>query len=120
MSDVLATEPQTVLLRCAFCKGKGKDPFGVMSSLSTCCVCGGAGMVRVHTPYVRCAHCRGRGAIKTFPCTVCHGKGHVPAPEGATAPCPDCQSTGDDTSAGAMACLRCKGRGWLPLDVGHT
>ena len=32
---------------CAFCGGRGKDPFGIMSWLSTCCVCGGTGVVQV-------------------------------------------------------------------------
>jgi len=29
---------------CAFCRGRGNDPFGIMSHLSTCCVCGGRGI----------------------------------------------------------------------------
>jgi hypothetical protein len=28
---------------CSFCGGKGKDPFGFMSWLSTCTVCPGLG-----------------------------------------------------------------------------
>ena len=34
-------------LTCAFCRGRGRDPFDIMSSLSTCCVCGGSGKVLV-------------------------------------------------------------------------
>ena len=100
---------------CSFCGGTGKDPFGIMSHLSTCCVCGGTGVVQVGAPYVRCAHCRGTGAIKTLTCTVCGGKGFVPSPVGPTATCPECQGTGDDASAPAMACLRCRGRGRVPV-----
>jgi len=98
-------------VKCSFCGGKGKDPFGIMSHLSTCCVCGGRGVVQVRTPYMRCAHCRGTGAIKTLTCTVCGGKGFVPIPAGPTVVCPDCKGTGDDISAPAMACLKCRGRG---------
>ena len=100
---------------CSFCGGTGKDPFGIMSHLSTCCVCGGTGVVQVGAPYVRCAHCRGTGAIKTLTCTVCGGKGLVPSPVGPTATCSECQGTGDDASAPAMACLRCRGRGRVPV-----
>ena len=28
---------------CSFCGGQGKDPFGILSWLSTCVVCGGRG-----------------------------------------------------------------------------
>jgi len=100
-------------VRCAFCQGKGKDPFGIMSSRSTCCICSGRKVVQVQAPYVRCAHCRGTGAIKTFPCTVCRGAGVNPAPAGPTMVCPKCRGTGDDTSAPAMDCLTCRGRGWV-------
>ncbi|MFA5111269.1 MAG: hypothetical protein WC443_07695 [Desulfobaccales bacterium] len=100
------------LMPCAFCGGTGKDPFGIMSWLSTCCVCHGRGVVQVQSPSVPCAHCRGRGAIKTFTCTVCGGKGRVAAFAGPTVPCPDCRGTGDAVSA--LACLTCRGRGWIP------
>ena len=42
-----ATETTTaegwVELTCAFCQGKGRDPFGLLSVLSTCGACCGAG-----------------------------------------------------------------------------
>jgi len=101
-------------ITCSFCGGKGKDPFGIMSSLSECCVCGGKGVVQVQTPYVRCVHCQGTGAIKTLTCTVCGGKGFVPASAGPTVVCAECHGTGDDTSAPAMACLQCRSRGCIP------
>ena len=50
-------------LTCAFYGGWGRDPFDIMSSLSTCCVCGGSGKVRVQSPAVAGAHCRGTGWI---------------------------------------------------------
>ena len=108
---------KAALVLCGFCRGKGKDPFGIMSELAVCCVCGGQGLVLVQAPYVRCAHCQGTGAVKTLTCTVCRGKGYVSAPEGQTVRCADCRGTGDDASAPAMACLRCRGRGWLPITI---
>ena len=100
-------------LTCAFCGGRGRDPFDIMSSLSTCCVCGGTGKVRVCAPVVSCAHCEGTGAIKTLTCTACGGKGSVSRPTLPTVPCPVCGGTGDDASAPAMACLKCRGTGWI-------
>jgi DnaJ-class molecular chaperone len=99
---------------CAFCNGTGRDPFGIMSWLSTCCVCKGKSIVQVQAPYARCAHCHGTGAIKTLTCTACGGKGLVPLPVGPTVVCSECQGTGDDGSVPAMTCLRCRGRGWVP------
>lgn len=96
---------------CAFCGGRGIDPFGIMSALSRCCVCGGGGRVQVCAPYIPCAHCRATGAIKTLTCTVCGGKGVVPRPALPLVPCPTCLGTGDDAAAPAMNCLRCHGKG---------
>lgn len=70
-----------VEVRCAFCSGNGRDPFGIMSWRSSCCVCLGRGSVIIDTPHERCAHCNGTGAVKTFSCTVCRGKGVVPTIE---------------------------------------
>lgn len=98
-------------LTCAFCHGRGRDPFDIMSSLSTCCVCGGSGKVLVQAPVALCAHCQGSGAIKTLTCTTCGGRGVVTLPAKPTIPCPMCQGTGDEYSAPAMACLKCQGTG---------
>lgn len=100
-------------LTCAFCQGLGRDPFDIMSSLSSCCVCKGSGQVRVLGPIAPCAHCQGSGAIKTLTCTTCGGKGVVTRPAEPIIPCPKCQGTGDDASAPAMDCLRCRGTGWI-------
>ena len=97
-------------LSCAFCNGKGIDPFGIMSRLSDCLVCLGKGVVQVQVPYMACAHCQGGGPIRRLSCEVCRGKGSVPAAVGPTIICPDCQGTGDDNSAPAMDCLTCRGR----------
>lgn len=98
---------------CSFCGGKGKDPFGIMSWLSNCVVCGGRGVVLLPVSRRRCAHCQGTGAIKTFTCTVCHGTGYVPEFPGPLKVCPECQGTGDDASFSALACQTCRGRGWV-------
>jgi DnaJ-class molecular chaperone len=104
---------------CAFCNGTGKDPFGIMSWLSTCCVCGGKGVVLMRTPYTPCAHCNGTGAVKTFTCTACMGRGFVPVPSGKTVVCDSCGGSGDDSSAPAMACLKCRGRGFVLVTEGN-
>jgi DnaJ-class molecular chaperone len=101
---------------CSFCGGRGKDPFGVMSWLSTCCVCGGSGMVQVRVPYGPCAYCRGTGAIKTFTCTVCRGSGYVTLAPGPLLTCPECRGRGED-AASALACLACRGRGSVPQET---
>ena len=98
-------------LSCAFYSGKGIGPFGIMSRLSDYQVCLVKGVVQVQVPYVACAHCQGSGAIRRLNCTVCLGKGRVPAAVVPTIICPDCQGTGDVDSALAMNCLTCRGRG---------
>jgi hypothetical protein len=35
--ETLVTQRASVL--CAFCRGTGREPFGIMSALSTCRVC---------------------------------------------------------------------------------
>jgi DnaJ-class molecular chaperone len=101
---------------CSFCRGRGTDPFGIMSWLSTCVVCGGRGTVLVPVSRRRCAHCQGTGAIKTFSCTVCHGTGFVPELPGPLKVCPECRGTGNDASIPALACQTCRGRGLVSRD----
>jgi DnaJ-class molecular chaperone len=101
---------------CSFCGGKGKDPFGIMSWLSNCVVCGGRGVVLLPVSRRRCAHCQGTGAIKTFTCTVCHGTGFVPEFPGPQKVCPDCRGTGDDAAFPTLACQTCRGRGAVPRE----
>lgn len=113
MSEPMVKQRETTEMTCSFCGGTGKDPFGIMSWISTCCVCGGKGSVNVRTPYAPCAHCNGTGAVKTFVCTSCMGKGYIPLPRGPISICPDCRGSGDDGSAPGMACLRCRGRGFV-------
>jgi len=99
---------------CAFCHGRGTDPFNVMSQLSTCGACQGEGRVLVSTPHVRCSYCGGDGSYKTYRCPVCGGAGVVPALDGPTAVCSDCGGRGADGSSG-MVCLHCHGRGVVSI-----
>ena len=105
---------EMVEVTCSFCGGRGTDPFGIMSWLSTCSVCSGRGMVQVPASHRRCAHCRGTGAIKTFTCTVCRGTGYVPVIPGPSLPCQECRGSGDDFADSALACMTCRGRGLVP------
>jgi hypothetical protein len=114
MAQVGVRDAAGMQVRCAFCQGTGKDPFGIMSWLSSCCVCLGRGTVTIKAPYVPCAHCKGTGAVKTLTCTTCGGKGVLPATQEPTEICPECKGTGDDSSIPTLDCLRCRGRGRIP------
>lgn len=120
MGKKKAAKAGNVEVACAFCRGVGKDPFGIMSNLSTCCVCQGKGHVTVPMLHERCAHCNGTGAIKTFTCTTCHGKGLLSILKGPTQPCPNCNGTGDDLSARSMNCLTCRGRGKIQSRIPNS
>lgn len=79
--------PEKEKITCAFCKGKGKDPFQLLSPLSYCPVCNGHKTVYVIKPYETCTACGGTGVYtrsKLF-CWACQGKGvvHVRVEEGA-------------------------------------
>lgn len=66
---------------CAFCKGIGKDPFGVPSRLSTCQACSGRGEFTIaNISHEKCGACKGTGifAHHRLPCSVCKGRGLVP------------------------------------------
>ena len=100
-------------ITCAFCGGKGKDPFGVFSSLSECCVCGGMGANPVEEPYVQCAFCKGTGVYprSRLTCTACGGLGvHVVTERTKT--CPNCLGHGaEPASESGFYCLVCHGAG---------
>jgi len=100
------------LIRCAFCKGKGKDPFNLLSELATCQVCGGKGEVEVEEPVIKCAFCKGTGVYPhngRVTCTVCNGKGSIHV-KGNTNPCPECKGTGKEIDSG-LPCIKCGGKG---------
>lgn len=108
--EVVSEEEKWVEHKCAFCRGTGRDPFGVMSVLSNCPVCGGRRTVRVKVPSVPCRACRGTGVQSStrLPCNGCGGRGliHVEEP---TETCPLCKGTG--VGGGRSYCLRCDGAG---------
>ena len=99
-------------MRCAFCRGKGADPFDLLSPLARCQVCGGKGTVIVEEPVATCVYCRGSG-VQPFgtriTCQVCGGKGVVTFQEPGDA-CPDCQGSGR-TAVSGLPCTHCRGRG---------
>ncbi len=103
-----------VEVKCAFCRGKGKDPFGIMSKLSTCCICGGKGTVTIFESYVLCRACSGTGVepFSRLTCLACRGKGVIPVDQ-PTESCPVCKGTGRHTSH--LYCLRCHGAGVVSL-----
>jgi DnaJ-class molecular chaperone len=102
-----------VVVKCAYCRGRGKDPFGVPSRLSSCGVCGGSGVVQVEAPYHACAFCSGTGIRphSRLNCTACKGVGviHVKEP---LAPCPACGGEGRDHRGDLqLYCTTCGGAG---------
>jgi RecJ-like exonuclease len=114
---VLQKEEQTrIFVRCAFCGGGGKDPFGIMSRLSTCYVCGGEQGLWVNKPIKACPVCRGTGVSPTGArnaCAACRGVGAVHRREPSQT-CPQCGGTGWCQPVG-LYCHVCKGKGAIPL-----
>ncbi len=79
-TPVTEIELNLVEIKCAFCKGKGRDPFHLMSSLSNCPVCKGKKTVKVREPYETCGACEGTGRYfnSKMYCWTCRGKGVIP------------------------------------------
>ncbi len=97
-------------ITCAFCGGRGTDPFGIPSRMSSCQVCKGSGKISMEDPAISCAFCGGSGVFldKRLTCTVCGGKGLVPKPKEAKT-CPDCRGRG--MAPDGLPDLRCRGIG---------
>lgn len=100
-----------IKISCRYCQGTGKDPFRLMSAISTCACCSGRGVVSVSAEHIDCPHCRGSGRIKRFRCTVCSGKGVIAKPAENAEVCPTCKGSGSDFHIGALECLDCRGHG---------
>lgn len=98
------------IIPCAFCHGKGVDPFNVMSENSVCTACSGRRVQEVPVPNDRCHYCCGTGSHKTFRCPVCGGIGRVPAAPLGAKKCVECGGLSFDGSSG-LPCLVCRGRG---------
>jgi len=100
-------------VKCAYCYGAGKDPFGLPGPESNCAVCGGKGYNRVMAPYVRCAACGGTGQARgrRLSCTTCKGRG-VTTVRVSMVTCPQCKGTGRQPDIEHdLACTLCGGRG---------
>jgi RecJ-like exonuclease len=68
---------------CAFCRGRGVDPFGIPSKFSMCQICMGRKKNFILEPFEECPACVGTGIYKhhRLTCAVCKGKGqlhHIP------------------------------------------
>jgi DnaJ-class molecular chaperone len=106
---------------CAFCSGKGKDPFGLLSPISVCQVCGGTGRHCLKGPTVPCPFCGGRGVHphSRLTCTVCKGIGALTRTANVHT-CPECKGSGRGANAGwpdsPLPCSRCGGKGFLKAD----
>lgn len=100
-------------VKCAYCQGTGKDPWGLMSVLSDCQVCKGKGTVQIEAPYEQCPVCTGKGVErnKRLTCTACKGKGVLHIEKGMKT-CPVCGGAGKTGSVGLRKyCLKCHGSG---------
>lgn len=99
---------------CAFCRGKGVDPYNQLSARSRCEVCKGRGCVQAPMARETCVFCVGTGSFKTFSCPVCRGKGVVAMLSEPTQVCPHCEGRAFESSSG-LECLECQGRGRVPI-----
>lgn len=110
MPPLEETETQ-ILINCAFCRGKGRDPFGIMSHLSRCYACQGKKTLGVAKPVKSCPYCQGTGVspigARNY-CLVCRGRGIVTVPEPGEV-CPRCGGSGGERSG--LYCIQCKGKG---------
>jgi len=99
-------------IKCAFCHGKGIDPFELLSEHSVCQVCNGEGKVEIAEPAIECAFCKGSGIYPgtRITCTVCGGKGMITVGKNVSEKCPGCKGSGAAAESG-LPCLKCKGKG---------
>lgn len=108
-------EKNKIEVKCAFCKGTGKDPFQLLSKLSDCQVCLGKGKVRISGPKIKCNFCNGTGVqpytTSRLHCSACGGVGVVTKIE-PSIKCPKCGGTGIyPRRPHPVACHVCHGQG---------
>ena len=110
-TETLKLEEGKTFATCAFCRGKGVDPFELLYTQSVCQVCSGGGWVTVRGPVKECAYCNGTGVHlqRRLVCTVCCGKGVVSIKEPMEI-CPGCKGKGLMPGQ-YLPCLECKGKG---------
>lgn len=101
----------TTTIKCAFCQGKGKDPFKLLSELAICQVCNGEGKVNVISPYDSCPFCGGSGIQPhtRLVCTVCRGFGVISHQKDGK-DCPACAGSGKNIE-NDLPCSTCGGSG---------
>ena len=104
-------------IECAFCGGKGRDPFDILSSLSLCPVCGGRKVVELTEPIRVCAFCDGTGVYPQtrLTCTACMGKGAQTVKEPVIV-CPKCHGSGASIHGSNLPCIVCHGSGVVPAN----
>ena len=109
--EAVRKEEGNITVKCAFCQGKGTDPFELLSRFSTCQVCNGRGEVIISEPAIECAFCGGTGIHRDqrLTCVVCGGKGMVSTKESVEI-CPDCKGKGI-VAGDYLPCLKCTGKG---------
>jgi DnaJ-class molecular chaperone len=106
-------ESSRIAIPCAFCGGKGTDPFNQLSEKSRCESCHGRGVVLVPRHHVRCGYCNGAGSYKTYRCPTCGGTGVTEPVRSPVQTCPHCDGLGFETGSG-LECLTCRGRKAVP------
>ena len=104
-------------IKCAYCGGRGIDPFGIPSRKSSCQVCNGKGRVLIvagdEEDILKCPFCRGKGRhpYMRMNCTACMGKGVV-VKEKHSIECPQCHGQGRAFDP-EIPCSHCRGRGFV-------
>jgi len=112
--------PERIEVLCAFCRGRGKDPFGIPSPQSRCQVCGGRGHHTLRQPIAACAYCKGTGVhpFSRLTCTTCRGIGVNEVPRDATT-CPRCGGSGREADYeypdSVLSCRYCLGKGVVSM-----
>ena len=104
-------------IRCAFCEGKGIDPFELLHPGAKCQVCLGAGRVSIalfEDKLVKCRYCRGTGKhpFTRMTCSSCRGRGVLLVNKRAEEVCPECQGRGA-TFQKNLPCAKCGGSGMI-------
>ena len=108
---ILEEKDGRTLVNCAFCKGKGVDPFETTFYSSKCLACKGEKAIWVNNPIKKCHSCKGTGVSNGTSrnyCIVCHGLGVVSIPENVVE-CAKCKGSGLHSSG--CYCMTCKGVG---------
>ena len=107
--------PKLEQIQCAFCHGKGVDPFGVMSPEAVCQVCNGTGERLISKSNKKYAYCHSSGVEfnTSNTCLSCGGKGRVSIGENS-AVCDACHGTGMDRETN-LRCGKCGGAGVIEV-----